>query len=122
MNDKEFAERCADRITTGYASSGQGLRLKIKDVIRNEMADHEIEARQLERELETARRGHRSTCSLLAIQIERLKLDMAKAQREAADNTVQYRTQRLSVRQWENRTGLNHDKLLEGTYHDPYGT
>lgn len=43
MNAEQFAERIADRVYTGYAASGPGLRDKIKRVVRETLAEYEPE-------------------------------------------------------------------------------
>ena len=123
MNAIEFAEAVADRSFTGYASSGVGLRDKIKSVLLGLLSEYDhpctpewksamAEARLLERKLEVDRTAHKSTCGLFRITINRLKLARSKAKREAADNAVAYDILRLSISEWESRTGNDHAALL----------
>lgn len=118
MNAHEFADAVADRVFTGYASSGPGLRDKIKTVVLGTLATYEPEARDLERKLAITRAAHKGSIALLQVEIARAKLHTAKAQQVAADNAVCYRDLRLSISEWESRTGCDHDRLLEDELFD----
>lgn len=113
MNANEFANAVADRVFTGYASSGPGLRAKIERVVHALIPEYnDPEARLLERKLEIERKAHQGTCALFRVQIARLKLDRSKAKREAADNAVAHDILRLAISEWESRTGEDHATLL----------
>lgn len=121
MDTMKVAEAIADRVYTGHAHVGVALYDKIKRVAINILATHEAEDRRIERDLHVERMANKGTCAQFRITINSLKVSRARAQREAADNAVTYHDLRLAISMWENRTGLDHNKVLAGVYGNPLG-
>ncbi len=100
--DAEDAERIVARAHRAYA------------------AEHDAHE-ETKRELRVLKYSTEGTIRMQRVTIASLKKDKAKLRREWAGIEGDHATYMLAVKQWESRTGLDMDKVLEGEYGKPWG-
>lgn len=66
--------------------------------------------------------AHKGVLALFRCQIASLNLSVARAARQAADNSSDYWKIRCDISSWESRTGKDHKAVLAGDYAQPFGT
>jgi hypothetical protein len=85
------------------------------------LADEHDDHEKTKSTLRVLKMASSGTIRAMRVQIERLKVDRARAQGEAASAKVALHGLKVLMREWESRTGLDMDKVLEGVYGKPWG-
>jgi hypothetical protein len=73
------------------------------------------------RRVQIAERALQSVCAQFRIQIASLKRDKARLRSQWSSIETDHWTLVLAIKEWESRTGKDHNALLKGDYHNPYG-